>query len=282
MKAPAVGRYLLILVLFALCTLAMTGWLYDRANRQAAAGQLATTQEYFRGVIAGLEQRWGREAFNLKARLESIRFLENPDQKGRLLAYLNAQGGSIEFPSLRVEDIRGEVLFAHQSVAHKVPKAHFVPNQDSAWAYEPTEERLFLVYRQPIWLGEENGYLYLFKPMDHALLSSHSFPGTYLSLWWNGKAVASSEGTDGLADEAGKPVRSLGEVKLPWGGADYGSVPTLKVEILPREVFSALDVALPLLLGLLVFAAGTSLILASTSGACGRGRDNGSSPGPGD
>lgn len=261
MKAPAVGRYLLVLALFALCALAMAGWFHQQANRQAAANQLATAQEHFRNVIAAQEQRWGREAFNLKARLETIRYLDDSGRKGRLLAYLTAQGGSVEFPALRVEDARGNLLFAHEYVRYKLPKVSFFPSQESAWAYEPADERLFLVYRQLFWTGEENGYLYLYKPMDHALLSSHSYPGTYLSLWWNGKAVASSEGQDGLVNKAGKPVPSLGEATLPWGGEENGNVPALKVEIMPREVFSIHDMAPPLLVGLLVFAAGTWLLL---------------------
>lgn len=244
---------LLLLLLFSL-TAALGGLGYYVANRQATTSHLTSARANYINVIANLERRWGREAYNLKMRLESQHILEPSDKRReKVLSYLIAQGSSIEFPSLRIEDSRGELITSLEYVGHKVPKVHFLPNQESIWAISVEDERLYLVFRHPIWLGNENGYLLLFKPMDHALLTQNSYPETRLSLWWKGRPVASSEGEDGMSMYAytqAPPENDSKQLVLPWPGNDSANAPQLLIESTYRphlsvgQLFSILTIAL--------------------------------------
>jgi len=249
-------RFLIAFLLStALSTLVGT-WVYHSANRQAATAQQASAREHYSNVIADLERRWGREAFNFKIRIEAQRFLENTkQQREQLLAYLTSQGGSVDFPSLRIEDAKGELILAFEYAGDKTPSARFLPGQESTWAFDPNHGRLYLVFRQLIWLGTENGYLLLFKPMDHALLTQHSYPHTRLSLWWKGKPVASSEGDDGLAAAARAfqlSDKTLAPALLPWSGTE--NAPQLLIESTAPPLLKIGELAAPLAVSLLTFA----------------------------
>jgi hypothetical protein len=261
-------RLLIALPLFAVLIVVLGAWIYRAADAQAAAAQLARGHEHYTSVIADLQRRWGREAFNLKIRLEAQGFLEKAGrQPEKLLSHLISQGSSIEFPSLHVESSRGELIAAYEYTGDVIPKARFLPGQESTWAFDPEHGHLFLVFRQMIWLGKENGYLVLFKPMDHALLSAHSYPSARLTLWWQGKPVASSEGEDGLASAAAKKTAGTTgdavEVSLPWSNSDPDNAPQLELEITPTPLLSWHQLAVPLAIGLLAFAVGGWLLLGS-------------------
>ncbi|MBS1157737.1 MAG: Cyclic di-GMP phosphodiesterase Gmr [Proteobacteria bacterium] len=259
-------RLLLALLLFAALSGLVSAWIYHLANRLASNQQTISAHEHYSKVISGLEQHWGREAFNFKIRLEAQGFLENaPQQTEKLMANLTAQGGSLEFPSLRIENTRGETLASFEYIGHKIPKARFLPGQETTWAMDPVHGQLFMVFRQYIWLGTENGYLTLFKPMDHALLTQYSYPFTRLSLWWQGKPVASSEGDDGLAKAAAfaKAGSHSPLARLPWSGNDPENVPQLLIESISPPLLSIADFAGPLLLSLLLFALAAWFLLGT-------------------
>ena len=227
-------RWLITLALLAILTTVFATVGYYVSERHAAASHLAGARENYISVIANLERRWGREAYNLKMRLESQHILESTVQRReKVLSYLIAQGSSIEFPSLHIEDARGELIAAFEYVGHKIPKVCFTPYQESIWVFSQDDGRLYLVFRQHIWLGSENGHLLLFKPMDHALLTQYGYPNTQLSLWWKGKPVASSNGEDGMA--AAPATLDNGstnpkQVILPWPGHDNANAPQLLIE----------------------------------------------------
>jgi hypothetical protein len=218
-------RLLLVLIFCGLLFGALGGWLYFSVNEQATRAQMTSARDHYGKVLADLERRWGVEAFNFKRRLESQSFLERaPLQQERLNAYLAAQGGSIEFPMLRIEDLKGGTVAAYDLLGRQMPRVTFLSGQETAWAIEPVDGRLFLVFRQLIWLGKENGYLFLYKPMDHALLTEHSYPFTRISLWWMGQPVASSDGDDGLADAASSLAQSCVDVSIDLAGRDWRPV----------------------------------------------------------
>jgi hypothetical protein len=209
----------------------------------------------------------GVEAFNFKMRLESQSFLKNaPLQQEKLIAYLIAQGGSIDFPMLRIEDLKGGRIAAYDSLGRPMPKLVFLSGQEAAWAYEPTHQRLFLVFRQLIWLGKENGYLYLFKPMDHALLTQCNYPFTRLSLWWAGQPVASSDGDDGLVSTASVLAKS-GEpasvARLSWSGVTADTPPLLLIESTSPSLLSIPQLLVPLLLAWVALAIAVWAILGN-------------------
>lgn len=255
------------LILLVLLCLGIHGlWMKNLANEKARSIQLANARAHYTVVLSDLDRRWGREAFNLKTRIESQNLLNDlSGRKEQLQTFLISQGSSIEFPSLRIEKTTGEVIASYDYASHADPKIRFHPGQTSTWAYNPADKSLYLVIRQFIWLGKENGYLLLFKPMDHSLLTQTTYPGTRLSLWWKGEAIASTDGEDGLrsiSTRFTKPVNGENSLVLMWSGPESDNVPKLLIETIAEELLSADDIAKPMLflfLGLIALAAAFSV-----------------------
>jgi hypothetical protein len=241
-----------ILLLLLLCLVLLGTWIQELANDKARANRLATARDHYAVVLADLDRRWGREAFNLKTRIEAQDILNSTGQRNeKLLAYLISQGSSIEFPSLRIEKTNGEVLATYDYARHIDPKIKFAPSQVNTWAPNPADGHLYLVIRQFIWLGKENGYLVLFKPMDHALLTHITYPGTRLSLWWKGQAFASSDGEEGLYKTLAnfaQPENGEASVTLTWSGPESEMSPKLMVETLGSQLIDGQDIARPVML----------------------------------
>lgn len=241
-----------LMLLVLLCLAALGIWLKELANQQASTAQLANAREHYGVVLTDLDRRWGREAFNLKARIEAQEILNASGQRNeKLLTYLISQGSSIEFPSLRIEKANGEVIAAYDYARQVDPKVKFSHGQLNTWARNPADGTLYLVIRQFIWLGKENGYLVLFKPMDHAMLTQITYPGTRLSLWWQGEALASSDGDDGLTRTRAnfaKPENSNQSVTLSWTGPETELTPKLLVEKQGGELIRTAQIAQPVMI----------------------------------
>ncbi len=253
-------RLVITLLLSGVLTSVVSAWLYHSANQKAIYLQHTSARQHYANVISRLEQHWGRDAFSLKASLESMRFLESPRQrKDELVAHLSAQGRSLEFPSLRIEDSKGALITSFEYVGHKIPEVRFRTGQDATWAFDPERGHLYMVFRQLIWLGNENGYLVLFKPMDNALLTDHSYPFTRLSLWWKDKLIASSEGNDGFASAAaafGNMAADLSVTRLKWSSTAQDDAPTLLIELTSPPLLSSAEFIVPLAIALGMFAVG--------------------------
>ncbi|MCG2577192.1 hypothetical protein LZ012_09295 [Dechloromonas sp. XY25] len=241
-----------ILLLILLCLSVQGIWMKELVNDKAKATQLANAREHYAAVLADLDRRWGREAFNLKTRLEAQEILANPElRKEKLMVYLISQGNSIEFPSLRIETTHGELIAAYDYASHIDTSVKFLPGQTNAWAQNPKDGSLYLVIRQFIWLGKENGYLVLLKPMDHALLTQITYPGTRLSLWFKGKPVASSDGDEGLQKTATAfptPEAGSANAYLTWSGPESETSPKLLIEPLASELIGIGSIARPIML----------------------------------
>jgi len=250
-------RLLLALLISGLLTSAVSAWIFHSANEQSAETQRLNALEHYTAVIANLDQRWGREAYNFRIRLEAMHFLDDAGPlKERLITHLTAQGESLDFSSLRIEDAKGGVVASYEYGRHKTVGAHFRSGQETAWAFDATQGQLYMAFRQPIWLGKENGYLTLFKQLDHALLTQYNYPGIRLSLWWNDEPVASSEGTDGL--DAARPAfeksgASPSSNRLPWTGTDSGNAPILFIESTSPPLLNTSELALPVIITLIAF-----------------------------
>lgn len=253
---------LLIVLLFFVLTGVLGIWVSRAANQRALDVQRTNAEMHFVAAISQLEQRWGWEAFSFKTRIESLRYLEaTPRQLEKLTAHLTSLGRSIEFPWLRVEDAKGELVYSYEYLRRSAPKVWFRTGQTVAWVVDA--EHLYMVFRQPVWLGKEDGYLLLYKPMDHALLTQIGYPATRLSLWWQEKPLASSEGYDGLA-AAQKLARQHDDgriVRIQWPGVDSAAGPMLMVELASSSLMQLVDLATPLLTGLLLLVVGLLLIL---------------------
>lgn len=244
------------LLVLLLCLIAQAIWIKELANEKARSKQLSSAREHYSVVLAELDRRWGREAFNLKARIEAQNLLDGSKQHtDQLLAFLISQGTSMEFPSLRIEKTTGEVIVGYDYASHVNPKVKFSPGQGSAWVQNTNDGNLYLVIRQFIWLGKENGYLLLFKPMDNALLTQTTYPGTRLSLWWKSHAIASSDGEDGVQGTSRrfqKPKSQDDSIVLTWSGPESENAPKLLIEILSDELIGTFSIAKPTALAFLV------------------------------
>ncbi|WP_434516051.1 hypothetical protein AB6Q56_05180 [Dechloromonas sp. ARDL1] len=255
----------LLLILVSLSILGI--WTKEQFNDKFRSTQLANAREHYAAVLADLDRRWGRESFNLKTRLEAQKILADTEQnKEKLMVYLISQGNSIEFPSLRIETTQGEKIASYDYASHVDTSVRFLPGQTNTWAQNPKDGTLYLVIRQFIWLGKENGYLVLFKPMDHALLTHMTYPGTRLSLWWKGKAVASSDGEEGLRKTAARyPTLESKDSNayLTWFGPESESSPKLLIEPLGSELINMGTIARPVMLTFFI------LLIAITIGFSG-------------
>lgn len=269
-NAQLLIRLLAILLLIALALLLQGAWIRQLVNDQVHSARLENARAHYTAVLAELDQRWGREAFNLKTRIEAQDILGSTAQRHeRVQTYLISQGSSIEFPSLRIERTNGELIAAYDYGSHANPKVKFMPSQVAAWTFNPDDKVLHYANRQFIWLGRENGYLTLFRPMDHAMLTRMTYPGTRLSLWWKGRFIASSEGEEGLQKMAAyaKPEAVPAAISMSWAGPENENTPKLLVEILPDEMIGSDALLRPALVVFVVLLAG---ILAAAYGFAGR------------
>lgn len=259
---------LLIVLLFFVLAGVLGAWVSRAANQRALEVQRANAEMHFVAAISQLEQRWGWEAFSFKTRIESLRYLEStPRQLEKLTAHLTSLGRSIEFPWLRIEDARGELVYSYEFLRRSPPKVWFRTGQTVAWVVDA--EHLYMVFRQPVWLGKEDGYLLLYKPMDHALLTQIGYPATRLSLWWQEKPLASSEGHEGLAG-AQKLARQHDDahvVRIQWPGVDAAAGPMLMIELASSSLVRLVDLATPLLAGLLLIGGLLLIVLLTPPGS---------------
>ena len=230
------------ILLVVLMSLFASGiWLKKTVIEQATATQLENARKHYAAILSDLDRRWGREAFNLKSRIEAQNIIDvSRDNNEKLLTYLISQGSGIEFPSLRIEKVNGELIAAYDYSRHGDIKLKVPHGQFYSWVRSPSDGTLYLAIRQFIWMGNENGYLILFKPMDHAMLAQISYPGTSLSLWWQGEALASSDGDDGVMKSAAafaKPESGKNTVALSWAGPETELTPKLLVELHESAIF---------------------------------------------
>ncbi len=260
-------RLLCLLILVLLSLGALGTWLQDLANREAQKKQLANAREHYAVIMSDLDRRWGREALNLKTRIEAQNVIDATGTNNeKLLTYLISQGSSIEFPSLRVEKANGELIASYDYSRHIDPKLKLSQGQVNTWVVSPVDGTLYLAIRQFIWLGKENGYLILFKPMDHALLTQNAYPGTRLTLWWQGKAKASSDGAEGLATTTAlfsKPENGEQTTVLSMTGPNSELTPKLLVETPPGTILDGGDIARPVALFFLIVLIGFTIAVST-------------------
>jgi hypothetical protein len=168
-----VARLALALLVTMMSTVALGLWFYSHAKQRFLETHLRLSQEHYAAELSLKELEWERAAYNFKARLEYSRALESRDgRQARLGNFITAQGGSPEYPLVLVFDRSGEriAVFAYGQTRIVPP---VFDSGNTGWAYDEDDHRLFRVFRQQVWLGEDqNGFLVIYRPLDHALLGS--------------------------------------------------------------------------------------------------------------
>lgn len=195
LKRQASVRLVLALSVAMAVTVVAALWFYSASFEKAAQHKSRDAIDHYTTRIGQLENEWEGEAMRLKTRLEHTRLLENEGQREvRFNSYFIAQSGNPVFSDMLVVTAKGQVLIRYGMGAVDLPQAL---SQERAinWHYDASRNTLYRVYRQTIWLGQDGmGWLYLFRPLDNALLYANIFPGARLFLSWRGAVIASSLG----------------------------------------------------------------------------------------
>ncbi|MFA7239500.1 MAG: ATP-binding protein [Sulfuricellaceae bacterium] len=192
----------LVLALSVAMTVTMTSalWYYNVSFEKAAQQKNRDAVDHYTVRIGQLENEWESEALRLKARLEFTRLLEDREQGWvKLSSYFIAQSGSPVFSNILISSGKGQVLFRYGIEAAGLPEEtnRITLHREGyvGWYYNAPHNALYRVYRQTVWLGKDGmGWLYLFRPLDNALLYANIFPGARLFLSWRGTVIAASTG----------------------------------------------------------------------------------------
>lgn len=195
LKRQASLRLVMALSVAVVLTAAAAWWFYDASFEKAAAQKISGTVNHYATRIGQLEAEWEEEALRLKARLEFARLLENPQQRWvRLNSYFIAQSGSPVFSNILIALPDGRVVYRYGRETQVLPET-LGQAGNVGWYFDSAHAALYRVYRQTIWLGQDGmGWLYLFRPLDNALLYANIFPDATLFLSWRGTVIASSAG----------------------------------------------------------------------------------------
>jgi signal transduction histidine kinase/ActR/RegA family two-component response regulator len=232
----ATVRLLLAVLVSGLATIAAGIWSFRTAADAAAARQLADARDYVSGRAAQLERRWQAEAFALKTQIELARLTEDAPAAGpRLTSFFTALGGVGQFSAAVIRNRSGEVLFRYPDGLDIAG----LPVGQPGWLANGSSGTLYRVLHQPLWMGDAGmGSMALLRPLDNALLYETAYPGTQLLLEWQGQALASSQGSNGIA--AGRALLgrtdAQGEsLQLEWDPGTPG--PKIFVERAGRSPF---------------------------------------------
>lgn len=195
LKRQASARLVLALSVALLLAGVTVFGFYNAAFDKAAAQKMQDAAEHYAARISQLEEEWESEALRVKTRLEYTRLLEDRERRWLgLNSYLIAQSGNRVFSNLLITSKQGRVLYRYGVNAEAFPDAFALENY-IGWHHDAARATLYRVYRQAIWLGDEGmAWLYLFRPLDNALLYANIFPGARLFLAWQGTFTASSLG----------------------------------------------------------------------------------------
>ena len=262
-----IGRRLFVALLLATLFAALAGgWFYHEAGQRADSDRLARAKKHYSDAIAILDRNWGRMAYQYKARLEYSRLLLNPERREQsLLAYVTVQGASQEFSLIQLRDRQGHAFSISTLGPAGSPEASFPEGSPFGWAWDANKHLLYRVFKQTFWLGEGNGDLLLYLPLDHAFLSQAVYPDTRIGLIWDDRIVAHSEGGDGVA--AAQIALSQGtetSTAIRWESASHKS-PSLFIQVDKRHPFSVWELVLPLAIGTLAFALAAWAVLGRWS-----------------
>jgi len=253
MKKQAFYRLLAVSCVAVVVVAAASLWLNNASFQKAILHTRLDTTRHFKERLAQVNQGWEQEVLRTKTSVELTRYLE--DRKLRwekLRAYFIAQSGSPQYSHVAVTDSKGEILFRYGEGSEMIPTVLRIPG-DMSPEYLRIMESVYRMFRLPVFMGQDGmGYLLLLKPLDNALLGDLSYPETRLYMTWNGRATASSMGSEGIGHYpkiAGKPVIDniyYEEILVPLDGADARrpDTPALVVRKRVERPFSAMESAM--------------------------------------
>lgn len=263
----AAFRLFLSLGLFVLLVGVSTALIYRAALSKAAHERASDLQEFYSTRLSQLEREWEVGSRDVRVRLEYTRILEHTENAtDNLQAYLTIQGGGRRYAYLVIQNRERDVLFSFGKEKEAVVAAIRAGKVEGDWFYDALSHSLYRVFTEQIWLGEAGtGRAVFFYSIDNALLLQMTMPGTLLSVLYQDRRVASSQGMSGL-DENGIDLVGDYETRLlPWSSALNDPV-KLSIQSPVKGLFTITQLAggvsaIPLLDALILwFTLGTWLI----------------------
>ncbi len=217
--------------------------------------QLDTAAGHFKARITGMESDWRLQAEAFRSQLLVSRVLEEPDVRllrARLTAFSTALGGEGTFSHIVLTDAANHIVHSTRTRSAQdleLPAASAQP----AWIFGQLDQTLYRSFSLPVTLASGRGHLFLFAPVDNALLGRNVYPDTAVCLLWKGQVVAESPALSAAGDPA-PPTTSTR--LMNWSDEPAG--PQIRIErriILPLGVWQVLGIAALALLaiGLLVW-----------------------------
>ena len=147
----------------------------ERVEDDLAASQMVSTR------LKLLQNGWQQAAENITTSIELQRITSLPEtiRWQRLRALLVAQGESLGFDSVLVQDKNGRILFAH---GHEdIELSATPPAIEERWYFSRQHRQLHAVIRLPLWLGPDSGrgeivFLQPIQPSTLQLIGSDMRP----------------------------------------------------------------------------------------------------------
>lgn len=265
----AAFRLFISLGLFVVLVGVSTALLYRVALNKAAAERADDLRDFYSTRLMQMEREWELGSRDVRARIEYTRMLEHAEDSAQhFQAYMTIQGGARRYSYLVIQNRKKQVLFAFGRDKEGIAAAVAQGRAGEGWFLEPSSQALYRVFEEQIWLGTDgNGRALFFYPLDNALLLQMTMPGTILTVLYQGRRAASSEGLSRLevmGGFSGSSARHETRV-LPWSGMDSDPV-RLEIQSPVKGLFSAAQLvsgasAIPLLDALVLwFVLGTWLL----------------------
>ena len=234
-------RLVLSLGLFVLLIALATTLTYRTTMERAAEERAGELVAFFKSRLAQLEREWELASRDLRVRIEYTRFLEQPaTARSNLQAFITTQGADRRFQYLIVQSREGQKLFSFGKdlALATIPLGR---DQNDGLYFDRAEGRLYRVFQDNIWLGEQAGMgrFAVFYLIDNAQLRQLSAPGITLTLLNSGEPVASSGGQDAIDRlRRGVPAEASAIRVMPWTAEEKDGL-QLHMNAPVRPLFSA-------------------------------------------
>ncbi|MDD5242014.1 MAG: ATP-binding protein [Sulfuricella sp.] len=267
----AAFRLAFSLGLFVMILGVSTVWIYRTTLDKATQERADDIAFFYQTRLAQLERDWELQVQSVRVRIEYTRMLETPSTAFQnLQAYLTIQESGRRYQHLIIVDSQGKKIFNYGKGSEKILPPNIGDHDDAGWQLD-ADGQLFRVFGDTVWLGKAGaGKIYLYFPIDNALLNQLSMPGLCLAARYSDQAIASSSGL-----ENGQPspcdnihIRGNGKIvhrALAWADSPQDSAQLL-VYITGKGLFTMRELAfgtslIPVLDALILwFALGTWLM----------------------
>lgn len=196
----AAWRLAISLGLFVLLLGFSSVQLYRVAIKKAAESRARDLVEYYQTRLAQLDREWELQSRDFRVRIEYTRFFEHPETTAlNMQSFMTVLGADRRFRYLIVQDRQGKKLFSHGKNLD-LDQIPLHANDERGHYYDQKGNALYVVFEEPIWLGEARGMgrAGFFFHVDNSLLYNLGSPEVTVTALHDGIPIASSKGQVGI------------------------------------------------------------------------------------